>query len=67
VYTARPELSDLIDLTVYLGVDSTVRAARLAQRGDPADWAALWKRAEQHYFTRIRPAASFDLRLVDPA
>ena len=67
VYAARPELADLVDLTVHVDVDPAVRAARLAQRADPADWAAFWERAEQHYFTRIRPAASFDLRLVDPA
>lgn len=67
VYSARPELADLLDLTVHLAVAPAVRSARLAERADPADWAAFWERAEQHYFARVRPPGSFDLRFVDPA
>ena len=63
VYSARPELADLVDLTVHLDVDPDLRARRLAERADDSDWAAFWERGEQHYFTEIRPPASFDPRL----
>lgn len=65
VYSARPELADLIDLTVFVETNPGVRTSRLADRGDRGDWAAFWRRGEQHYFRCVRPPATFDLRL-DP-
>jgi molybdopterin-guanine dinucleotide biosynthesis protein A/uridine kinase len=65
VYAARPELADLIDLAVYLGVDPKVRADRYAQRGDDPKWREFWERGEVHYFGAVRPPLSFDLQLDD--
>ncbi len=61
VYSARPELRDLVDLTVYVQTPEPVLAARLAAREqDDPGWAALWRSAERHYF-RSHPRASYDL------
>jgi molybdenum cofactor guanylyltransferase len=65
VYAARPELADLVDVAVYLGVDRQVRARRYAERGNDPDWQRFWERGEAHYFRAIRPAASFHIRLDD--
>ena len=65
VYAARPELADLIDLAVYLGVDPQVRAQRYAEREDDPDWQRFWERGEAHYFNVVRPPASFDIQLDD--
>jgi uridine kinase len=63
VYAARPELADLVDLAVYLGVDPQTRASRYAARNNDPDWARFWERGEAHYFVHLRPPASFDLQL----
>jgi uridine kinase len=65
VYTARPELADLVDVAVYLGVDHQVRARRYAERGNDPDWQRFWERGEAHYFRAIRPAEDFHVRLDD--
>jgi molybdenum cofactor guanylyltransferase len=65
VYAARPELADLVDVAVYLGVDPQVRAVRYAERTDDPDWRRFWERGEAHYFRVVRPPASFDLRVDD--
>ena len=66
VYSARPELADLVDLTVLVETDEAIRADRLAGReADDPDWVAFWERAEQHYFRFVRPPSGFDLRLAD--
>jgi uridine kinase len=65
VYTARPELADLIDLAVYLGVDPQTRANRYTARNEDPDWQRLWERGEVHYFSAVRPPASFDIQLDD--
>ncbi|HEY2850257.1 MAG TPA: AAA family ATPase [Gemmatimonadaceae bacterium] len=66
-YSARPELADLVDLSVLIDVPATVRQQRLAARENPgflAAWHARWDAAEAFYFTHVRPAATFDL-IVD--
>ena len=65
VYAARPELADLVDVAVYLGIDPEVRAVRYAERTDDPDWRRFWERGEAHYFSAVRPPASFDIRLDD--
>ncbi|MCC6803923.1 MAG: hypothetical protein IT319_13655 [Anaerolineae bacterium] len=63
-YSARPELADLIDLSVLVDVPVAVRHARLAAR-EAADfltvWHARWDAAEAYYFAQVRPKSSFDL------
>ncbi|HJV14768.1 MAG TPA: NTP transferase domain-containing protein [Propionibacteriaceae bacterium] len=65
VYAGRPELADLVDLAVYLGVDPETRARRYADRENDPDWAHFWERGEAYYFSAVRPPASFDLQLDD--
>ena len=63
-YSSRPELGDLIALSVLVEAPATVRAARLAAREEAAflrEWHARWDGAEAHYFTHVRPRSSFDL------
>jgi para-aminobenzoate synthetase len=63
-YSARPELSDLIDLAVLIDVPVAVRHERLRAREERSwlnTWHARWDGAEQYYFTHVRPPSSFDL------
>src|SRR5919199_2752451 len=63
-YSTRPELADLIDLSVLVDVPVDVRHERLAAREDKQfldAWHARWDAAEAYYFTHVRPQASFDL------
>ena len=63
-YSTRPELADLITLSVLVDAPVAVRHARMAARDAPdflAAWHALWDDAEAYYFTIVRPQTSFDL------
>lgn len=63
-YSARPELADLVDLSVLVEVPAAVRQQRLAARESPAflaAWHSRWDAAEDFYFTHVRPATTFDL------
>jgi uridine kinase len=63
-YSARPELHDLLDLTVLLDTPSEIRRARLLQREGAeyrSDWEARWSSAEEHYFGQVMPPRAFDL------
>ncbi len=62
-YSARPELVDLIDLSVVVVTSPNIREARLARREDPAflsRWQKRWGPAEDYYFAQVRPRSSFD-------
>lgn len=63
-YSTRPELLDLIDVSVLVDVPIAVRHARLAAREVPqflVAWHARWDAAEDYYFSRVRPRSSFDM------
>ena len=63
-YSARPELADLVALSVLVDVPVDVRHARLAAREEASflsAWHARWDAAEAYYFTHLRPISSFDL------
>jgi para-aminobenzoate synthetase len=67
-YSSRPELADLIDLSVFVDVPAAERHRRLVERdGDlyTGAWEQRWKAAEDYYFTTVRPRASFDLVVVN--
>jgi uridine kinase len=67
VYTARPELTDLIDLRLLLWVSDATRVARLLVReGDIGAWERQWHEAEEWYFTHVVPPHVFDLILGEP-
>jgi uridine kinase len=65
VYSARPELREIVDLTVLVDVpDDLARRHRLVEREGQTfmdSWHALWDGAENYYFSQIRPPSSFDL------
>ena len=62
VYTARPQLRDLVDLAVLVGTPAEERLRRLIVRGGGNEaWWPRWGAAEDHYFTAICPRQSFDL------
>jgi molybdenum cofactor guanylyltransferase len=63
VYAARPELADLVDVAVYLGVDPQTRARRYDERHNDAEWVRFWERGEAYYFGAVRLPASFDIQL----
>ena len=64
VYTARPELADLVDVRILLQVREATRVARLlAREGHIGPWERQWHEAEQWYFQHLAPAALFDLVL----
>lgn len=63
VYSARPELADLIDIAVFVQVDEELRGQRLGARADHPDWREFWERGESHYFASVRPPAGFDLQV----
>lgn len=68
VYTARPELRDLVDLRLLLQVDEGTRVARLlAREGGISDWERQWHEAEEWYFTRAAPPEIFDVIVRDEA
>jgi len=63
-YSARPELSDLIDLKILIDVPVQVRHSRLKEREEKeflTQWHQRWDEAEQYYFRDVRPASSFDM------
>lgn len=67
VYSARPELSDLVDLRLLLRVSESTRQARLlAREGSISAWERQWHQAEDWYFTHLAPPEAFDLILGEP-
>ena len=64
VYSARPEHSGLVDMRILIATDDDTRRQQLAERegsGIRHGWEARWAAAEDHYFTHVMPADSFDL------
>jgi uridine kinase len=63
-YAARPELSDLINLSVLVRLPDTVRRERLRHREGEDHvmaWQQVWDEAEDYYLAHMRPANSFDI------
>ncbi len=62
VYSARPELADLLSLAVLVEAPPDVRRTRVARRDGGIDgWYERWDAAERHYLAHVRPPGSFDL------
>ncbi len=62
-YSSRPELSDLIDLSILVEAEDKNRRAILVKREGVAfmnSWHSVWDIAEDYYFTQVRPEKSFD-------
>lgn len=61
VYSARPELSDLIDLALLVEASPPLRTKRLiAREGTIGPWERQWHRAEDWYFGQAAPSNRFD-------
>jgi uridine kinase len=66
VYTARPELADLVDLRLLLEAREGMRQVRLLEReGSLGAWERQWHEAEDWYFGHIAPRHAFDAIVVD--
>jgi uridine kinase len=68
-YSARPELSDLIDLKILVDVPVGIRHERLRKREGKdflTQWHERWDGAEVYYFRDIRPRTSFDMVIENP-
>lgn len=71
VYSARPELTDLVDLKVLFEVEDGKRRERLLSREGPSrieameNWHRRWDAAEEYYFTKVRPRSSFDFIITN--
>jgi len=61
VFSAAPELSDLVDRSVFVDTPEGERLRRLRRRVTPEEWDADWLRAERAYFGLTRPPSAFDL------
>jgi len=61
VFSASPELSDLVDRAVFVDTPEPERLRRLRAQTTPSEWDDEWLKAEQGYFGLIRPPSSFDL------
>jgi para-aminobenzoate synthetase len=62
VYSARPELSELLDVRILLRTSDDVRTARLLEREwTIGPWERQWHHAEAHYFEHMVPESGFDL------
>ncbi len=61
VYSARPELQDLIDIRILFEIPPYLRKDRLIRReGQLGPWEAQWQEAEDHYFGTIVHREEFD-------
>ncbi len=68
-YSTRPELTDIIDLTILVEVLDDHRRARLLEREGHefmSEWHKRWDVAEDYFFTHIRPKSSFDIVITNP-
>jgi uridine kinase len=61
VFSAAPELSDLVDRSVLVDTPEPERLRRLRAQVAPEEWDDEWLKAEQAYFDLIRPPSAFDL------
>jgi uridine kinase len=63
-YSSRPELADILDLSVLVEAPEEVRSERLLAREGAAfmqSWHEIWDAAEDYYFSQVRPLSSFDV------
>jgi uridine kinase len=63
-YTARKELSDVVDFAILVTMPHGQRVERVIERegeDHSKDWHATWQEAMDHYFDTMRPPSSFDL------
>lgn len=63
-YSSRPEIADLVDLSVLVNAPVSVCHERLSAREEKEflrSWHARWDPPEDYYFSEVRPRSPFDL------
>jgi uridine kinase len=63
-YAARPELRDIIDLSILIEATDEIRRKKLKDREGElfmAKWHGIWDEAEDLYFKEISPRSSFNI------
>lgn len=56
VYSARPDLADCYDLTIYVDTPREICLQRVQERAEnPAEWINRWRAAEDHYIDTTQP------------
>lgn len=66
VYSARPELAQLMDVSILLRIPEADRIKRLvAREGIIGPWERQWHEAEEYYFHEVMPAHAFAI-IVEP-
>jgi uridine kinase len=63
LFVTRPELLDLVDVTVVVEAPADVRERRQAERGDSTSWLGSWDAAERWFFEHVRRPDAFDFRV----
>jgi uridine kinase len=61
VFSAAPQLSDLVHRAVFVETARRERLRRLRREITPEDWDDDWLTAQHAYFDETRPPPSFDL------
>jgi uridine kinase len=62
LFVSRPELEDLVDLSVLVICPDDVRWRRQLERADAEEaWLLRWEAAERLFFHRTRPPDAFDI------
>ncbi len=61
VFSAAPELADLVDRSVFVETPEPERLRRLRRLVTQEEWDEDWLTAERAYFGLARPPSSFDL------
>ncbi len=61
VYTLRPQLRDLLDVSVYVRASDELRSQRQVRRGENSnEWIGRWAAAEEYYESQLEPWRDVD-------
>jgi uridine kinase len=67
VFSAAPQLADLVDQSVLVATPERERLSRLRGRVSAQEWDEDWLAAERAYFSVIRPPGEFSLVVAGTA
>jgi uridine kinase len=67
VFSAAPQLADLVDRSVLVATPERERLGRLHDRVSAQEWDEDWLAAERAYFSAIRPPGEFSLVVAGTA
>lgn len=65
VYTLRPSLRDMFDVTVYVRTNDALRLQRQVHRAENSkEWIARWEAAEEYYESQFEPWQDADFTVI---